>query len=108
MVKEEIDRCIPCQAAGNPEPPAPLQTSTMPDGPWREVKMDFLGPLHSGEYLLAVIDCYSRYPEVEIISSTAATVVLPKLDIIFARHGIPDRVTSDNGPHVREKNLNVT
>ena len=98
MVKEEIDGCIPCQAAGNPEPPAPLQTSTMPDGPWKDVKMDFLGPLHSGEYLLAVIDCYSRYPEVEIVSSTAATVVLPKLDIIFARHGIPDKVTSDNGP----------
>ena len=75
MVKEEIDSCIPCQAAGNPEPPAPLQTSQMPAGPWKEVTMDFLGPFHSGEYLLAVIDCYSRYPEVEIVSSTSAPAV---------------------------------
>ena len=103
MVKEEIDSCIPCQAAGNPEPPAPLQTSQMPAGPWKEVKMDFLGPFHSGEYLLAVIDCYSRYPEVEIVSSTAAPAVLPKLDVIFARHGIPDKVTSDNGPPFQGK-----
>ena len=105
MVKEEIDSCIPCQAAGNPEPPAPLQTSQMPAGPWKEVKIDFLGPFLSGECLLAVIDCYSRYPEVEIVSSTAAPVVLPKLDVIFARHGIPDKVTSDNGPPFQGKEL---
>ena len=59
--------------------------------------MDPLGPFRRGEHLLTVADCYSRYPEVEIISSTATPVVLPKLDVIFARHGIADKVTSDNG-----------
>ena len=61
-------------------------------------KIDFCGPFPSGHYVLVVIDVYSRYPEIEILKSTAAPKVIPKLDIIFARHGIPEKVTTDNGP----------
>ena len=70
----------------------------MPDAPWDKVHLDFYGPLPSGEYLLVVIDRYSRYPEVEIIRSTKAAVVIPKLDKIFAMHDIPSVVKVDNGP----------
>ena len=44
-----------------------------------------------------MIDRYSRYPEVEIIRSTKKSSVMPKLDKIFATHGMPDTITSDNG-----------
>ena len=58
----------------------------------------FLGPLPSGEYLMVVIDKYSRFPEVEIVTSTSArSTIPPKLDAIFARQGIPDFLKSDNG-----------
>ena len=60
--------------------------------------MDFLGPLPSGEMLLVVIDQYSRFPEVEILRSTAASATMPKLDSIFAHHGYPVKVRTDNGP----------
>ena len=69
----------------------------MPDAPWDKVHVDFYGLLPSGEYFLVVIDRYSRYPEVEIIRSTKASVVIPKLDKIFAMHGIPSIVKADNG-----------
>ena len=39
----------------------------------------------------------SRFPEVEIAGSTSAKTVIPKLDSIFARQGIPAVVKSDNG-----------
>ena len=70
----------------------------MPQSLWEVLNIDFHGPLPTGEYLLAVIDLYSRFPEVEIVSSTKASVVIPKLDRIFAVHGIPAIVRSDNGP----------
>ncbi|XP_028417604.1 uncharacterized protein K02A2.6-like [Dendronephthya gigantea] len=70
----------------------------MPKGPWEVIHADFYGPLPSGEYLLVVIDRYSRYPEVEIVSSTKASTVIPKLDKMFATHGIPDTLKTDNGP----------
>ena len=60
--------------------------------------MDFLGPLPSGDYLMVVIDEYSRFPEVEIVTSTSARSTIPKLDAIFARQGIPEVLKSDNGP----------
>ena len=60
--------------------------------------MDFYGPLPTGEYILVAIDRYSRYPEVEVVRSTKASTVIPKLDQIFARHGIPTTIKSDNGP----------
>ena len=98
MVKDTIARCRPCQATGRLDPQEPLQMTDMPDGPWQKIHVDFYGPLPSGEYLLVVIDRYSRYPEVEIVRSTKASSVIPKLDKMFATHGIPDTITSDNGP----------
>ena len=44
------------------------------------------------------MDEYSRFPIVEIDSSTSANVVIPKLDKIFSEYGIVDIVKSDNGP----------
>ena len=72
--------------------------SELPEGPWREISTDFYGPVQSGEYLLAFWDNYSRYPEVEIVRSTSATTVIPKMDATFARYQIPKVVRSDNGP----------
>ena len=60
--------------------------------------MDFYRPLPSNEYLLVVIDRYSRFPDVEIVHSIKASAVIPKLDRIFAVHGIPKILKSDNGP----------
>ena len=60
--------------------------------------MNFLGPLPCGDYLMVVIDEYSRFPEVEIVTSTSARSTILKLDEIFARQGIPEVLKSDNGP----------
>ena len=62
------------------------------------MKIDFYGPLPEGQYRLVVIDTYSRYPEVELVTTTSARATIPKLDAIFARHGIPTKIKSDNGP----------
>ena len=70
----------------------------MPEGQWEVAHTDFYGPLPTGEYLLVVIDRYSRFPEVEIVRSTKASTVIPKLDKIFATHGLPTVIKSDNGP----------
>ncbi len=97
-VKIEVESCIPCQATGSATKPEPLQMTELSPAPWTRVSTDFCGPFPSGDHLLVIMDDYSRYPEVEIVRSTAATTIIPKLDRIFATHGIPDIVKSDNGP----------
>ena len=97
MVERKVSQCIPCQATSATGLREPLQMSTLPNGPWLEVSVDF-ADLPSGEHLLVVVDDYSRYPVVEIVTSTSAKAVIPKLDAIFAQFGIPQIVRSDNGP----------
>ena len=48
-------------------------------------------------YLL-VIDYYSRYIEIAKLTTTSANDVIRHLKSIFARHGIPAKVFTDNGP----------
>ena len=70
----------------------------LPPKPWHTVHIDFCGPFPTGEYTLVVIDAYSRFPEVDIVTSTSAMSTIPKLERIFATHGLPDVLKSDNGP----------
>ena len=98
MAKDMIDSCLACQANGPENNPDPLQMSPLPPTPWHTVNMDFCGPFPMGEYLFVIIDAYSRFPEVEIVSSTSAATVIPKLNRVFSVHGMPYIVRSDNGP----------
>ena len=100
MVKEKVDSCLPCQeeTTCKAQRLEPLRMTPLPTAPWKELAMDFLGPLPSGDCLMVVIDEYSRFPEVEIVTSTSARSTIPKLDAIFARQGIPEVLKSDNGP----------
>ncbi|CAB4043006.1 Transposon Ty3-G Gag-Pol poly [Paramuricea clavata] len=100
MVEETIQNCLPCQVAtsGNHPPPEPLKMTQLPSEPWKEVAMDFLGPFPTGEYFLVVIDAFSRFPEVEVLTTVFAKAVLPKLNAIFSRQGLPEVLKSDNGP----------
>jgi hypothetical protein len=98
QVKNTIAKCTTCQAVGQANPPEQLRMTEMPELPWRTVHIDFYGPLPSSEYLLVAVDRYSRFPEVEIVHSTRASKVIPKLDKMFSVHGIPDTIISDNSP----------
>lgn len=71
MAKNLIQNCIACQANSPPDPPQPLQMIPLPPKPWHTMNVDLCGPFPTGEYLFLVIDAYSRFPEVEIVHSTA-------------------------------------
>jgi len=98
-VEKVISNYIPCQAAtpDNSSLHEPLQMPNLPRAPWTEVSADLCGPLPCGDYLLVVVDDYSRFPEVERITSTSAKATIPVLDKIFATHGIPEILKTDNG-----------
>ena len=98
IVEKTVKDCLACQVSvAEKQVNEPLQMSDLPDAPWQEVSVDFK-ELPSGEYLLVIIDDYSRFPIVEIVHSTSSKSVIPKLDTIFSTHGVPAVVKSDNGP----------
>lgn len=97
-VEEMIGGCLACQANSIPNPPTPLKMNELPPEPWHTIHLDFCGPFPTGEYVLVAIDAYSRFPEVDIIHSTSAKATIVKLERIFATHGLPQTIKSDNGP----------
>ena len=98
LVEKVVASCLPCQANTKVKNAEPLKMTELPKGPWKEVSVDFCGPFSTGEYLLVVIDDYSRFPEVETLHSTSYEATKPKLDAIFSRQGYPEVLKSDNGP----------
>lgn len=71
--------------------------SEFPDRPWQKIATD-LFHLEGKNYLL-VMDYYSQYPECALLSSLRENEIIKHLKSIFARHGTPEIVYSDNGTH---------
>ena len=97
-VKIKISECILCAAVLKHPTPQPLEPSTLPPYPWHIINIDFLGPPPNSKYLLVAIDQQSRYPVVEIVSSTSDDCTISALEKIFSEHGLPQRIISDKGP----------
>ena len=90
--------CSGCQLVSRPTPPEPIRTTPLPTGPWRDLAVDLLGLLPTGESILVVVDYYSRYNKVDILKSIVASKIISSLEEMFARHGLPESLTSNNGP----------
>ena len=76
--------------------PEPLLTTPLPARPWQRVAAN-LFQWNSTMYLV-VIDYFSSYIKVANLTSTTTGHVKEKLKAIFARHGVPETVVTDNGP----------
>ena len=95
--------CYGCQLVARPDPPEPLRSTTLPEGPWQDRAIDLLGPLPSGHSILVVVDYYSRYYEYAIMTSTTTVKVIDNLEENFSRHCLPTTIKSDNGPQFRSE-----
>jgi transposase InsO family protein len=85
--------CAQCQAKQRKEP---LKSTPLPGRPWEKLAVDLFG--WNGAHYALVVDYYSRYPELRKLSSTRAANVITAMKEIFACHGVPCEVLSDNGP----------
>ena len=54
----------------------------------------------TGESLLALVDYFSRWVEVDVIKSTSSEAIIKCLDRQFSRYGVPSTLRSDNGPNL--------
>ena len=97
-VKVFTSTCWGCAAATPTTSTPPMEIRTTLEEVWSEVQADFKGPVGGRYYFHVVIDQFSRWPEVEMVSSTSFEKLKPALERSWALLGIPDQVTHDNGP----------
>ena len=99
LVDEYIETCIPCLASDSNTRPEPMKPNVLPDRPWQNLHADFKGPIGSKYYLHVLIYQFSKYPEVDIVSSTSFSKLEPQLDRILATHGVPDEIPLKTDHH---------
>ena len=100
-IDKEIERkcknCHGCQVVGSLPSQEPIKPTPLPSAPWEELAADILGPLPDGTYILVVVDYFSRYFEVSLMRSITTEKTVMALEEIFARHGYPKSLKTDNG-----------
>ena len=93
---EDLGRsCASCCQLRNNPPPAPLHQWPWPSSPFARVHVDHAGPF-MGHYFFILVDAHSKWLEAEIVSSTSSKQTIQSLRKIFATHGIPQQIVSDN------------
>ena len=97
-----IEQCVACQRNRKARPvKAPMVQMPVVTMPFEVVAIDLVGPFPRSrkgyKYLLMLICLACRYPEAEPLRTMEAAEVADHLLDIFARHGLPRRVLSDQG-----------
>ncbi|XP_032071928.1 uncharacterized protein K02A2.6-like [Thamnophis elegans] len=95
-IADHVAGCPQCQGAQALPPKAEPRTWEPPSTPWSRIHVDFAGPIH-GRMLFIAVDAFSKWVEVVHMSSTTADALIATL---FATHGLPDVLVSDNGPQL--------
>ena len=96
-------QCYQCQVTTKQHRQEPLKMTPIPKKPWDIVAVDFGGPYPDGHYNLVAVDKRTRYPEVQQTHSTAFKPTKRGLKTMFATHGTPRQLESDNGPPFNSK-----
>ena len=95
-IEEAVRVCTVCQNVRNAPPSAPLIPWKWPTRPFQRIHIDFCQK--GNDYFLVVIDSHSKWIEVKHMSSTTTERTIDEFRLIFATHGLPEEVVSDNGP----------
>ena len=98
-VEKFIKECHPCQVISEqPIKYEPLRMAEIPTKCWQTVAMDLRGPYPTGDHLLTLIDCRSRYPVVIPVRNITAEKVIKELRTVLDYFRLPGTLTTDNGP----------
>ena len=93
-IEEIVQNCATCAKKNKPHA-EPMIPTSLPEYPWQKVATDLMQ--YKNSMYLLVIDYYSRYIEIAKLTSTTSKDIINHLKSIFSRHGISERLISDNG-----------
>ena len=90
-------QCNACSVRRKNPPQSQVHPWEFPQVPWFRLHLDFAGPIE-GKQLLVLQDAHSKYPEVRIMTSITSEKLIDELHDIFATHGLPCHIHTDNLP----------
>ena len=94
-VKDKVASCYVC-ARFQTNRAEPLIPGQFPERPWEKIGVDLF--YFDNKNYLVVVDYFSRFIEMCLLTSTTSESVINHLKSLFARYGIVDTLLSDGGP----------
>ncbi|CAC5412765.1 unnamed protein product [Mytilus coruscus] len=95
-IEQTVRACHKCQVNRHAPPEAPMHPWEWPSKPWSRIHIDYAGPLY-GKMFLVCVDAHSKYLDVHVVNSATSANTIEKLRTMFAIHGLPESIVSDNG-----------
>lgn len=95
-IEDVVGTCETCQVTRHAPAKAPVHPWEWSREPWVRLHIDFAGPF-KGQIFFIVVDSYSKWLEVRHVPTTSALSAITVLRELFATHGLPDVLVSDNG-----------
>ena len=95
QIENMVKKCSECLKHKPSKPAEQLAPHPVPTQPWQKIGSDLfqLG----GEHYFIITDYYSLWPEVYQLKEASSRRVITIMKDVFARHGIPSELISDNG-----------
>ncbi|XP_046424706.1 uncharacterized protein K02A2.6-like [Neodiprion fabricii] len=87
--------CRACLETKKSPPKIALTPWAWPTTPWHRIHADFLGPFN-GKTVLVIMDSHSKWPEAIIMQSMSESHTIKAFEEVFARHGYPAHLITDN------------
>ena len=94
-----VKGCNTCQEQRKMPATAALHPWEWPSRPWTRLHIDYAGPF-MGKMFLIIIDAHSKCLDVHSVNTATAETTIAKLRSMFATHGLPEMIVSDNGTSV--------
>ena len=88
--------CEACKTTTAMPAPAPIHPWQYPSSQWERIHIEF--DEWNKTVFLVLVDSFSKWPEVRLVLSATSQKTIEVLSDIFATHGFPSILVSDNGP----------
>ncbi len=105
-LETKVRRCEQCQLHQKMPAKAPLHPWDWPERPWVRVHADYAGPF-MGKMFLLLVDAHSKWLEIRETTSATTQNTISEMRSIFATHGLPVHLVTDNGPAFTSEEFGV-
>ena len=96
-VKDLISRCPICLKYRAQQQKEPIIQEQVPDRAWATVSADLFQ--YRNQHDIVMVDHFSNFVEIATLAKQLSSKnIIQHIKSIFARHGIPEKLITDNGP----------
>ena len=94
-LERKVRTCSVCQAEQRSPQATPIHPWEFPEKPWMRLHIDYA--FIDNQDVLIVVDAHSKWIEAALVNKATAYATIVVLRRLFATHGLPETIVSDNG-----------